>query len=232
MPPRVSVIIPTKDRPHFLREAVATVFAQENADLELLVVNDGEDVPQLPKDNRLRILQNGKRGAVSARNFGLAEARGEYVAFLDDDDRWIDRNHLSRALASLRTDSDFTFADGLMQFPNEPAPRQFNRDATARSLEQDNTILISAVCYRRDLHRELGCFDEALPYYWDWDWYIRVARGGFALKHVAKIVVDIRIHAQNMSGDATREARKANLDAFAAKHGLGPLTLKNHTAFV
>ncbi|MFO1035114.1 MAG: hypothetical protein U1E15_14020 [Hyphomicrobiales bacterium] len=89
------------------------------------------------------------------------------------------------------------------------------------SLAVDNTILISAVCYRKALHDRLGRFDAALPYYWDWDWYIRVARSGAHLQHIPEVITDIRIHGQNMSGDATRAARQANLDAFAGKLRVG-----------
>jgi glycosyltransferase involved in cell wall biosynthesis len=230
--PLFSVIIPTKDRPHFLFEAIASVLAQEERDLELLVVNDGLPLPPLPEDRRIRHLENAMRGAVPARNFGVEQARGKYIAFLDDDDRWTSTQHLSLARQNLEQGADFTFSDGTMQFPGEPTARLFARDATPESLTHDNTILISAVCYRRDVHGALGAFDGALPYYWDWDWYLRVARGGFALRHIAQMTVDIRIHAANMSGDATRAARQANLDALCEKHGLGNIVLKNHTDFV
>jgi glycosyltransferase involved in cell wall biosynthesis len=228
--PQVSVIIPTRDRLQFLSEAVASVAGQSFGDWELLLVNDG--VSALPKNNdpRIRVFDNLQRGAVSARNLGVAHARGSLIAFLDDDDTWIDAGHLAAAAKALQQDA-FFFADGIMKFPGESSPRVFARDADATSLEQDNTILISAVCYRRALHDELGPFDEALPYYWDWDWYLRVARAGHRLVRRTHTVVDIRIHPQNMSGDSNAQARRENLDRFAGKHGIGPLVLKNHADF-
>jgi glycosyltransferase involved in cell wall biosynthesis len=230
--PQVSVIIPTRDRPDFLAEAIASVLLQTQSDLELIVVNDGEHLPFLTQDHRVKRLDNHGRGAVSARNLGLAQASGNYIAFLDDDDTWTDPNHLQDAIRACEAGADFVFADGVMQFPAEASPRLFNRNATRESLASDNTILVSAICYRQSLHRALGIFDEALPYYWDWDWYLRVARSGAVLRHLEKSAVNIRIHAQNMSGESTRAARAANLAALASKHQLGPLTLKNHTDFV
>ncbi len=113
------------------------------------------------------------------------------------------------------------FEDGRPSIP-------FAFHADSATLERDNTILISAVCYRRDLHDTLGAFDEALPFYWDWDWYLRIARAGHALTHLDVPAVAIRVHAQNMSGDSLEAQRRANLDRFAAKHNLPPIPLKNH----
>jgi glycosyltransferase involved in cell wall biosynthesis len=229
--PLFSVIIPTRNREHFLREAVDSVLSQSMDNLELLVVNDGERLVSVFDDPRVRIIDNAKRGHVPARNAGRNVARGGHIAFLDDDDVWIERNHLSRALHLLSTGADFTFADGVMQFPDNIQARSFAQDATAQSLEQDNTILVSAICYRHRLHDALGAFDENLPYYWDWDWYLRVARSGARLAHDPNASVSIRIHEANMSGGSNSEERAKNLDALAKKHAIGPLILKNHIEF-
>jgi glycosyltransferase involved in cell wall biosynthesis len=230
MTSKFSVIIPTRNRPEFLLEAVQSVLQQSHRDLELLIVNDGDEISCPVEDSRLRILNNQKRGAVAARNFGVAEATGAFIAFLDDDDFWIDMDHLKKSSAALQKQSDFYFADGDMIFADGKI-KAFAQHATAATLEHDNTILISAVCYSRLIHAQLGHFDEALPYYWDWDWYIRVSRGGFKFYHQKTPAVRIRVHAQNMSG-GNDHLRRANLDAMIAKHRLGAIPLKNHTDFV
>jgi glycosyltransferase involved in cell wall biosynthesis len=226
-----TVIIPTYNRPHFLLAAVQSVQMQKYVNFELLIVNDGDDAIAAFDDPRIRVLNNNGRGAVPARNFGVAEARGTFIAFLDDDDVWTDALHLSKAHEALLTGADFYFADGVMRFPNGEA-RAFMRDANAATLAHDNTILISTVCYAKTLHNALGHFDEALPYYWDWDWYLRVARAGFIIHRHSQPAVDIRVHAQNMSGDDNLARRRANLDLLRAKHGLGEIAIKNHTDFV
>ena len=96
----------------------------------------------------------------------------------------------------------------------------------------DNTILISTVCYRRDLHKMLGVFDEALPYYWDWDWYLRVANADYRISRSNHVAAAIRVHPHNMSGSENRDARQANLDLLVAKHGMGKIILKNHLDFI
>ena len=230
MSPQFSVIIPTRNREHYLQEAVASVLTQQDADLELLVVNDGEPFSISFSDKRVRILENEKRTAVPARNLGVANAKGEFVAFLDDDDFFIDARHLANATTEFRQYTDFYFANGEMRFADGTV-KLFDQNATAQSLERDNTILISAVCYRRSIHDKLGVFDESLPYYWDWDWYLRVARGGFNLHHQNDAAVAIRVHQNNMS-TRNEEARRANLNALERKHCLAPIPLKNHTDFV
>lgn len=227
----LSVIIPTRNRPAFLAEAVASVMAQNFTSFELLVVNDGESQIADFQDKRVRILSSEQRGAVAARNLGIAEAKGRYIAFLDDDDFFIDNCHLTRANAVLSYLSDFFFANGTMHFP-DGSKKLFSRKADKQSLMIDNTILISTVCYHRSLHQRLGTFDEALPYYWDWDWYLRVARADFRFAHSNRSAVAIRVHPQNMSGESNRENRQANLNLLIAKHKLGKIELKNHLDFL
>lgn len=223
--PTVSVIIPTRNRSQYLRQAVDSVLAQQRVNLELVIVNDGEgDIPPHP-DARVRSICNDQKGAVAARNLGVAEARGTHIAFLDDDDWWSDRTHLALSLA---VRMPFTFADGEFIFMDGTPPVEFAFDASAQSLATDNTILISGVCYDKSLHAKLGVFDETLPYYWDWDWFLRVARGGTPLTHLDAATVSIRVHEGNMSGESNETARRENLMRLAEKHSLGPLELKNH----
>ncbi len=228
---KFSVIIPTRDRPEFLAQAVKTVLEQSFQDIELLIVNDGTVPIADFGDRRVRVLNSEARGAVPARNLGITEARGRFIAFLDDDDYWTDPLYLTEAEATLRDSADFYFADGSMLFP-DGKKKQFSRGANKQTLMVDNTILISSVCYRSDLHSKLGNFDESLPYYWDWDWYLRVAKANFRLAHFVREVVVIRVHPQNMSGETNREARQTNLDLLIAKHVLKNVTLKNHLDFI
>jgi glycosyltransferase involved in cell wall biosynthesis len=228
---KISVIIPTRDRPEFLAQAVESVLQQRFPDIELLIVNDGALPIADFGDGRVRVLNNEMRGAVPARNLGMLEAIGSHIAFLDDDDYWTNPSHLVQANAALSGSADFYFANGFMLFPNGEQ-RLFDRNADKNSLMTDNTILISTVCYRRDLHVRLGNFDEALPYYWDWDWYLRVAKADFRIFHSSQEAVAIRVHPQNMSGESNSKARQENLNLLVGKHGLKNITLKNHLDFV
>ena len=83
---RVSVIMPTSNRPIMAGEAGASVLRQTMSDFEVIVVNAGTIPPVLPDDPRVRLIAAPGLGAAAARNRGLAEAAGDFVSFLDDDD--------------------------------------------------------------------------------------------------------------------------------------------------
>ena len=106
---RVSVVVPLYNKQASIRASVDSVLGQTFADLELIVVDDGstDRGPALVsalEDPRLRSLSQANAGPGPARNRGLAEARGEYVAFLDADDEW-DPDVLALAVAALDGDS-------------------------------------------------------------------------------------------------------------------------------
>ncbi len=226
----ISVVIPTRGRHHFLREAVSSVLAQDEAPHEIIVVDDGAGAADAVAHMHpaISVLDNRERGPVPARNLGVAHATGDCICFLDDDDWFIDNGYFAQASEAFARGADFCFADGIMHFEDGRPDLPFAFDADADSLTRDNTILISGVIYRRALHAALGGFDETLPFYWDWDWYLRIARGGHPLTHIRRPVVAIRVHARNMSGESLEAQRRANLDRFSTKHALPPIPLKNH----
>jgi glycosyltransferase involved in cell wall biosynthesis len=226
----ISVVIPTRGRHHFLKQAIASVLAQTHAPTEIIVVDDGEGAAEAVGNMHptITVLDNRQRGPVPARNMGVAHATGDCICFLDDDDWFTDATYFEKAALAFDRGAAFCFADGVMAFEDGRPSLPFAFDADAETLARDNTILISGVVYRRSLHEELGPFDEALPFYWDWDWYLRIARAGHELTHIKSPVVAIRVHARNMSGESLERQRRANLDAFSTKHGLPPIPLKNH----
>lgn len=95
MNPVVSVILPTYNRANALRISSASVLAQTFSDLELIIVDDGseEDIASVAesfKDARVRYIRcDENRGVASARNIGIAVAKGKYIAFQDSDDEWL-----------------------------------------------------------------------------------------------------------------------------------------------
>jgi glycosyltransferase involved in cell wall biosynthesis len=83
----ISVVIPTRDRPHFLRAAVESVKRQTVAPCEIIVVDDGSN-PPITGMPGVRIVAQANAGLPSARNTGIVAANGEWIALLDDDDLW------------------------------------------------------------------------------------------------------------------------------------------------
>ncbi len=187
-PRRVSVIVPTHNRPLLLREALASIRALEGADLafEILVCDNASAGENQAAAADFGAIYNPvpKRGAACARNAGLLAATGEFIAFLDDDDVWLPehiRPHI--ALLDERPDLDgaigrFICTDPALR-PTGPAwPADFpeGRDALLRKMLSGYYPQIGATVTRRRVIDVIGLFDEALYGDQDWDWHLRLAR--------------------------------------------------------
>jgi glycosyltransferase involved in cell wall biosynthesis len=186
--PCVSVVIPTRDRAAMLAEAVESVLrvasqVSREARLEIVVVDDGstDDTAAVARRYPVRYLQGGGRGAAAARNLGIRAATGELVAFLDDDDVWLE-GHVAPHLAVLRADPEvaLVFAQGILAdtdlrpvFPPSPAAPLPSGDVFAYSLRQ--SVQWNTVVARRRVLLDLGGFDESLDGAEDWDLQLRLA---------------------------------------------------------
>ncbi|AGB39031.1 glycosyltransferase family 2 protein [Natronococcus occultus] len=184
---RVSVVIPTYERPGFLEDAVRTALAQTCEDLEVVVVDDGserdyarETVATFP--NRVVCVEHDEnRGLSAARNTGIERASGEYVAFLDDDDRWHETK-IERQLERIE-DADRPGLVTCLSVSVTPDGEVIHVERDAPSGDLSDPILRknligspSRVLVRTDVLEELGGFDEELPTKQDWDLYIRLCQ--------------------------------------------------------
>jgi glycosyltransferase involved in cell wall biosynthesis len=235
--PAISVVIPTKNRHAMLAEAIASVLRQDCEDYEIVVVDDGVGAAEFvaewfAAEPSIRCADNAEAGQVRARNLGVALARGEIVAFLDDDDRWGSNSYLSATSAAIAGQQAATFASGDVVIVDddmrvlETIP--FAATTGPQAIRSDNKILVSGFAFSRALTSRLGPFDETLPIYWDWDWYLRLHAAGVAFHDLGPQAVTIAVHRSATSGEAHSQLRADNLALLSAKHGLGPLTLRNH----
>ncbi len=208
----VSVVIPTKDRAHFLAAALRSALAQERVDLEVLVVDDGsaagslDGVPGLD-DPRVRRLAAHGRGVAHARNVGIAAAAAPWVAFLDDDDFWAP-DKLRRQLATAeRTRADFVYC-GLVVVDEAGLivavkPAADGADPASSLLEGNLVRSPSTVLVRTEALRAVGGFDEGLAVLADWDLWLRLA-DSCRLAACPECLVAYREHAGNMSVSQVR----------------------------
>jgi glycosyltransferase involved in cell wall biosynthesis len=232
--PALSIIIPTRDRPRLLLRALGSVALQSERDHEILVVDDGDGSGAAAAeafDPDVRTLVTGGAGQVPARNLGVSLARGERIAFLDDDDWWAEPGHLAAMLTSgprhaLLYASGRIVTEGGREDAGAELP--FIAHADPQAIRRDNRLLIPGVIYPRALHGNLGPFDESLPFYWDWDWYLRLFAAGVDFVGPLSEAVRISARDDSVSASANAAARRANLDRLAAKHGLGQLSVRNH----
>jgi glycosyltransferase involved in cell wall biosynthesis len=224
--PKVSIVLPTFNRGHYLRETVASVMAQTFEDWELVIADDGSDVPTrdylrgLALDARVTVTfqRHSGRPAV-ARNVALRLARGEYVAFLDSDDVW-DPRKLSLQMAELerrprrhwcycaflRVDADGRVLAEEAQRPwQAPVGQIF-----AAILLAKVSLRTPCIVARRDLIARVGAFDERLADAEDLDLWMRLA-----LVADAAVVDEPLVQVRVAAGSYTSRMRYARADLLA-----------------
>ena len=224
----VTVVIPTRDRPDLLALTLRTVLWQQSVQTEILVVDDGEEpgTAELVRqvgDSRVRLLRNSDPHGVSrARNIGIAAARGEWIAFLDDDDLWAPRK-LAAQLAMAETSGaawvyagDVTVDEDLHVVAGAPPPPPTR---VISDLPRHNAVPAgsSNVVVRRDLLKAAGTFDPELRTSEDWDLWLRLAAKS-APACVRQPLVALRTHRRMASRDV--EQLLVDVEVVARRHNL------------
>ncbi len=242
MQPLISLITPTRNRADLLLRTIQNVQLQSEPNWEMLVIDDGDGSGMTAAlgvaDPRVQAFTNAGSGQVDARNTALKMARGEVIHLLDDDDRWLDKNHFSSVLQKLGSEKALLHRGGwlvLEQLENEVWLEQqrlvFSPATTPKSLRSDNTLLTSGVAYRKELHDELGLFDPELGNYWDWDWFLRVT-SLYPLLSLEPPTVLMSWRSANVTSNTSRNPfeteRLMYLERLSRKHNLGTIPPKNH----
>jgi glycosyltransferase involved in cell wall biosynthesis len=201
------VIIPSRDRVDLLSEALGAALAQVGVDHEVIVVDDGSrdgTASYLASlgDPRLRVLSHpASQGVARSRNHALAEARGRWVAFLDDDDLWAPEWLQTGVALGEEHGSGLVYSAFLLLTGNRGVVRAelpTQPEALAHRLLEHNVIgSPSVVLARTDLLRETGGFDERLSALADWDLWIRMIAKASASASPALLVGYTR-HEANM----------------------------------
>jgi glycosyltransferase involved in cell wall biosynthesis len=226
--PGVSIVIPTRNRRHLIELALASVLRQQDADIEVIVVDDASTDDTAAILSRLahrgvRLVRQPSRGGVSAaRNRGIGEASGEWIAFLDDDDVWAPEK-LRRQLEAV-TGAGLTWVyagdvnvdEGLRVLSGSAPPTP---DQVMEAMSRYNPVPTGAsnVMVRADALAEAGPFDPQLRRTEDWDMWIRLARTG-PPAYVPHPLVAYRFHGANIMDDM--KAIIDEPDLLAVRYGI------------
>jgi glycosyltransferase involved in cell wall biosynthesis len=203
--PLVSVIIPTCGREALIGDAIESALSQSHWDVEVIVVDDGATDATAQRALRypgVRVLQQGQRTGISvARNRALGDARGEYVAFLDDDDR-LRPTALEVGLRELAAHAEAAMAFGrarLMSASWEEKGVSPPRVATryADVLRGNYPPHPAAAIVRREAALSIGGFDVWRGIAQDYEFYLRLARR-FPIRAHDEVVSDYRTHDGNV----------------------------------
>jgi glycosyltransferase involved in cell wall biosynthesis len=218
---RVSVVVPTRNRSGLLAVTLRSVLGQRDVDLEVIVVDEAstDDTPEVLArlgDPRVRVVRHETpHGVSTARNRGAAEARGEWVAFTDDDDLWAPDKLAHQVRAAQAADRDWSYAgsvnitDGFQIVHGQPPPPPAE---VVAALPHYNAIPGggSNVVVRREALLRAGPFDTRLRNTEDWEMWIRLAKAG-PPAWVCGPLLAYRVHASNSSLDIAEIVRGARL---------------------
>ncbi len=224
--PKVSVIIPTYNRPQLINKAIKSVLDQTFHDLEVIVVDDGiekraEAIVSAIADERIRYIKNPvSLGGGGARNEGVRHATGEFVAFLDDDDQWQpEKLEIQIKAMDEIGNSGFCFTavekyDGKRS--ENTSVDESIRDWSVKSLTRFKGFLTSTLLVSRDVFQKIGLFDESFPTHQEADLILRISQ---AYKGVGinkpLVIMDISPH-EHIGGDMKK--RILGREKIVAKH--------------
>jgi len=164
---KFSCIIPTYDRPEFLIEAINSVLRQTFFPFEIIVVDNGSRGTALPEALKSRVILVRVKpaiGASSARNFGASLARGDYLAFLDDDDLW-GREYLEKAAEALGEGNECAISrldkieDGIISGHKNA----YQKLSLKKLFVSNPGVTGSNIVIKKNIFLELGGFDVKLP---------------------------------------------------------------------
>ena len=212
--PLVSVIIPAFQCAGYIAQAVQSVLSQSYSNLELIVINDGSpDTPLLeqalaPHMHAIHYVKQANAGPSAARNIGIRQANGKYVAFLDSDDYW-SSDHLSRQLSLFQADSKLSlvYCDYMVLKHDKPFARAFDMQPQAGNvtfeslLVEDCAIGTSTVVCAREAIMAAGLFDEELLRCEDFETWLRLALYGARMRYNSDVQVFHRINEVGLSAD-------------------------------
>ena len=202
--PLVSAIIPVHNGARFLPDSVASILAQDYAAIEIIVVDDGstdeidEAVRGLPVD--VRFFKQIQSGPAAARNLGIREASGDFIAFLDVDDMWPEFNlRTMTELLSADPACDIVQGFGQLMEVKEDSGKYDYVGNPGESFAD----CIAAALYRRETFEKVGLFDEDLWFGEDSDWFNRARECGVNLRREEQVTLLIRRHESNMTRGRT-----------------------------
>jgi glycosyltransferase involved in cell wall biosynthesis len=215
MNPKVSVIIPNYNYSQYIGEAVESVLSQTYANVEIIVVDDGSKDNSLEIletfGNKIKVIAQQNAGVSAARNNGVANSDGEFIAFLDADDVWLPEK-LEKQIERFSTDNSL----GLVHVAVQDIDAKGNNldihlDGLSGNVSHEILLLErsvvlgggSGIMIPRKVFDEVGGFDSRLSTSADWDIFYQIS-SRYKVGFINEILLKYRIHGSNMHGNIPR----------------------------
>jgi teichuronic acid biosynthesis glycosyltransferase TuaG len=217
--PVVSVIMPAFNAGKYIEESINSVINQTFNNWELIIINDGstDDTMTIANkyvsaDQRIKLINQENKRLGAARNTGITNATGAWIAFLDADDLWVsDKLEKQLAIADSKPEAGVIFTDGFTFYddaaktalPYGTIAGPITADAIYKLEYQGNYIPVLSVIVKKAHIDAIGLQDES-PYIYgceDWDYWLRLAINGISFYGIDEKLFYYRKHGSNMSND-------------------------------
>ena len=218
--PLITVIIPVYNGGRYLRPALESVFAQTYRPFEVIVIDDGstDDSAEIAQSfPDVHYIHQPNQGVAVARNNGIAAARGEFFAFLDQDDLWTPEK-LKLQIAHMQSHPDVGYTLTRQQFflePGETIPTWFRKELLT---EVHTGWVLGTLVVRRTAFEQIGNFATGYSAASDGDWFFRAKAAEIPMAVIPELLLLKRIHGANESARAKeilselRKVVKSSLD--------------------
>ena len=209
--PKVSVIIPTYNRAEFLCSAITSVLNQTFHNFEIIVVDDASqdhtrEVMNSLGDKRIRYIRHEKnKGVAATRNTGLVNAKGTYIAFLDDDDEWLPEK-LQKQFNLLESCQNIVGVVYTGAFVVRKSDRKIlykvfpnkRGDIFNLILAKNKIAYTSTIFLRRQCFEKIGLFDKSLEFAEDYDMWLRISKE-FQFEYINELLIKYILHDDKQS---------------------------------
>ena len=209
--PRVSIIMPAFNREKFIAESIESALAQSYEDFELIVIDDGskdqtvEVAKKYLSDPRVHLIQNEKNmGIATTRNRAIRVARGEYIAMLDSDDIWIDKDKLRKQVDFLDSHSDHAMVGSAITHIDVSGKKLKTvtfptADAEIRnSILRRNPFAQSTLLCRTEAFLQTGSYSTRFMICDDFDLWLRIGKR-WKFANSTDAMTGYRIHGNNIT---------------------------------
>jgi glycosyltransferase involved in cell wall biosynthesis len=198
--PLVSVVMAVHDGERFLAEAIDSVLGQTYPHREIVVVDDGsaDGSAAIARSRPVRLQRQPNRGVAAARNAGLAAARGDFIAFLDQDDTWLPHK-LEAQVAFLLEHPSADMVVSPVEVALEPGAPPLSWYEPDAGMDVQLVPLLGALLARRSSVDRVGPFDTRYEIASDTDWVMRARDSGLAVETALEVCMRYRIHDGNAS---------------------------------
>lgn len=211
--PKVSVIIPTHNRPEFLHSAITSVLNQTFQDFEIIVVDDASkddthNVINCINDRRIKYIRHEiNKGVSAARNTGITASTSDFIAFLDDDDEWMPEK-LGKQVDLIENKSPGVGVvyTGFVRM-NRKSTEILGQNIPTKRGTIFNEMLIgnwigtaSTPLFRRECFDKVGLFDERISYGEDYDMWIRMSKE-FRFEYIEEPLVKYHVHRNGLTSN-------------------------------